>query len=587
MPILRIALAQTNPVVGDIDGNAEQILNAAERAQAAGVHLLAAGEMSLTGYPVEDLVLRQAFIDAGKRRVTRLAEELGERGCGDVAVVMGYVDSDGPTDPGPRSTHGPRNTLALLQHGEVKFTYFKHHLPNYGVFDEARYFVRGDELTVARIGGVDVAFVICEDMWQDGGPFPAAAQSGAGLIVSINASPYDRSKERTRQQLLARRAQETRAHIAYVNIVGGQDDLVFDGSSTVVDPQGKQVARGRRFVEDFLVTELDLPGPDGLDIANTADNAMTVRYVTLSSDQLPRPGTVAANDVVPELSDTGEIWEALRLGLADYATKNRFASVVLGLSGGIDSALVAALACDAVGAENVWAYAMPTQYSSQHSLDDAADLAKRCGLHFHEVQVQPVVDAFLSEMSLSGLALENLQARVRGTILMSLSNQHGHLVLATGNKSEYAVGYSTLYGDSAGGFAPIKDVPKTTVYELARWRNAQARARGEVEPIPENSIQKPPSAELRPDQLDSDSLPDYEVLDAILEAYIDRDQGRDELVAAGYPVDLVRTVTGLVDGAEYKRRQSAPGTKISAKSFGRDRRLPITNRFRGGLDGNV
>lgn len=581
MPILRIALAQTNPVVGDIDGNAAQIKEAAVQAKEAGIHLVAFGEMALTGYPVEDLVLREAFVGASKTRVRHLAKELADAGLGDVAVAVGYVDSDGPTDPGPRSTHGPRNTLGVLYRGEVAFTYFKYHLPNYGVFDEARYFVRGHELTVARIGGVDVAFVICEDMWQPGGPIPASAEAGAGLIVSINASPYERGKEKQRQDLIAHRAREANSHIAYVNICGGQDDLVFDGSSTIVDANGDTLARSPRFREDLLITELDLPAASEHDIANQTDSDMTIRRLELSSDQLPRPGMRPRGDVAAPMAEPAEIWEALTVGVGDYMRKNNFQSAILQLSGGIDSALVAALASDAVGGEQVWAYNMPSQHSSQHSRDDAAELAKRCGLHYFEDEIQHIVDAYLTQISLSGLALENLQARVRGTIAMSLSNQHGHLVLATGNKSEYAVGYSTLYGDSAGGFAPIKDVPKMLVYELARWRNAQARLVGAREPIPENTITKEPSAELRPEQKDSDSLPDYEVLDALLEAYIDRDQGRDDLITAGYPADIVYRIAGLVDGAEYKRRQSAPGTKISAKSFGRDRRLPITNAFRG------
>ncbi|MCH7230760.1 NAD+ synthase [Glycomyces sp. L485] len=585
MPTLRIALAQDNPTVGDLDANAELIRRAATAATEAGAHLLATGEQALTGYPVEDLALRRSFVDASRARLERLAAELAEDGNGGLPVAVGYLDADGPL--GNPHGHGIRNALALLQDGKVLFRYYKHHLPNYGVFDEDRYFVSGHELHLARIQGVDVAFTICEDLWQEGVPFTAAEEAEAGLVVNINASPYEQGKQDQRRELLFRRASEIRTPIAYVNIVGGQDDLVFDGGSMVVDSNFEVIASARRFESELLLADLHLPPAGGLvDVANQSSTTMSIaRHVI--SEAAPEPKDRIEPTFAPDLGHHEEVWEALRLGLADYVRKNGFKSVLLGLSGGIDSAVTAVLARDAIGPENVWTVANPSQFSSRHSVDDAADLAERCGIHHLVEPIQPIVDAYLTQMSLSGLALENLQARVRGVIWMSLSNQHGHLVLAAGNKSEYAVGYSTLYGDSCGGFAPIKDVPKTLVYELATWRNEHARHNREIEPIPENIILKPPSAELRPDQRDSDSLPEYALLDPMLLAYVDGDAGREELIAQGYPADLVGRIAGLVDGAEYKRRQSAPGTKISRKSFGRDRRLPITNHFRGRGTGSL
>ncbi len=578
MPTLRIALAQDNLVVGDLDHNADLIRRAASAATAAGAHLLATGEQSLTGYPVEDLALRHSFVEASRERLVRLAAELAEDGNGALPVAVGYLDADGPMDS--TSGHGIRNALALIQDGQVLFRYYKHHLPNYGVFDEDRYFVPGHELHLARIAGVDVAFTICEDIWHEGVPFTVATEAGAGFVVNINASPYEQGKHERRVALVKERAAQVGAPVAYLNIVGGQDEIVFDGGTLIAGADGSLLSSARRFHSELLVTDIECPAAGRGDVANHSSTLMSSSLHVLSEE----PATVETrieSSFAPELGRHEEVWEALRLGLADYVNKNGFATVLLGLSGGIDSAVTAVLARDAIGADRVHTVANPSQYSTQHSLDDAADLAERCGIHHIVEPIQPIVDAYLSEIAVSGLALENLQARVRGVIWMSLSNQHGHLVLAAGNKSEYAVGYSTLYGDSCGGFAPIKDVLKTLVYELANWRNEKARSVGETEPIPENIILKPPSAELRPDQLDSDSLPDYSVLDGILVGYVDGDAGREDLVEQGYPADVVDRIAGLVDRAEYKRRQSAPGTKITVKSFGRDRRLPITNRFRG------
>jgi NAD+ synthase (glutamine-hydrolysing) len=590
MPILRIALAQVDSTVGDLPGNAATVREWTGRAAAEGAHLVAFPEMMLTGYPVEDLVFRESFVAASRDSLHRLAANLARDGLGDIAVAVGYLDADGPArlDAEAPPDRGPRDALALLHGGRVAATYYKHHLPNYGVFDEDRYFVPGDTLRVVRIGGVDVALTVCEDIWQAGGPFAVARDAGVALVVNINASPYELNKDDVRLPLVARRAREAGAAVAYVNLVGGQDELVFDGDSIVVAADGRLLARAPQFAEHLLVHDLPLPAAAEADDEVDTDampavsrrDGMRIERVHLSGSFPPPPGPPADGGIADRVADEAEVWQALVLGLRDYVGKNGFPSVVLGLSGGIDSSVVAAIACDAIGPENVVGVSMPSSYSSEHSRDDAADLAKRTGLDYRVEPVQPMVDAFLANLSLSGLAVENLQARVRGVVLMALSNQEGHLVLTTGNKSELAVGYSTLYGDSVGGFNPLKDVPKTMVYRLARWRDDEAARRGGQPPIPENSIVKPPSAELRPGQLDSDSLPPYEVLDAILAGYVDGDLGRDELVAAGHDPAVVDRVLRMVDLAEYKRRQAAPGTKISIKAFGRDRRLPITNRYR-------
>jgi NAD+ synthase (glutamine-hydrolysing) len=579
MTTLRLALAQVNPTVGDLAGNAALVRQWSRSAADAGAQLVAFPEMVLTGYPVEDLVFRGSFVEASRDALRRLATDLAGDGLGNLPVVVGYLDADGPAPTSADATpgRGPRNAAAVLLGGTVAATYFKHHLPNYGVFDEDRYFVPGDSLTVVRLGGVDVALTVCEDLWQAGGPFTAARRAGVGLVVNINGSPYELDKDDVRLPLVQRRAAEAGATVAYVNMVGGQDELVFDGDSLIVTADGSLLARAPQFGEHLLVHDLDLPAATDTDQpASEATDDMAIVRVAVDAALPPVTGPAADGGVAERVTDEAEIWSALVLGLRDYVGKNGFRSVVLGVSGGIDSAVVAAIAVDALGGDRVVGVSMPSGHSSGHSRDDAADLAKRTGMDYRSEPIQPMVDAFLSNMSLSGLAVENLQARVRGVILMALSNQEGHLVLTTGNKSELAVGYSTLYGDSVGGFNPLKDVPKTMVWRLAKWRNTV----GDVPPIPESSITKPPSAELRPGQLDTDSLPDYDLLDAILAGYVDGDRGRADLLAAGHDPALVDRVLRMVDIAEYKRRQSAPGTKISIKAFGRDRRLPITNRFR-------
>jgi NAD+ synthase (glutamine-hydrolysing) len=601
MPTLRIALAQADSTVGDLTGNAAMVHGFTRRAAEAGAHLVAFPEMALTGYPVEDLVFRESFVTASRTTLEHLAGSLAADGLGGIAVVVGYLAADGPARLSADADlgRGPRDALALLHGGRVVTTYYKHHLPNYGVFDEDRYFVPGDTLRIVRFHGVDIALTVCEDIWQPGGPFAVAGRAGVGLVVNINASPYELNKDDQRLPLVRRRAAEAGAAVAYVNMIGGQDELVFDGDSMIVDAAGELLARSPQFEEDLLVVDLDLPVAD--DDSEGDFGEMWVERLDLPSEPGPAPSalTSAATGAETEggaaagprangasakrLADDAEVWRALVLGLRDYVYKNGFRSVLVAVSGGIDSAVVAAIAVDAVGADNVVGVSMPSRYSSDHSRNDAADLAKRTGLDYRVVPIEPMFAAFMEALAIDGLAVENLQARVRGMVLMALSNQEGHLVLTTGNKSELAVGYSTLYGDSVGGFNPLKDVWKTRVWQLARWRNAAAAERGTVPPIPENSIAKPPSAELRPGQLDTDSLPPYEVLDAILSGYVDRDMSRDDLVGAGHDPLVVDRVLRLVDQAEYKRRQSAPGTKISIKAFGRDRRLPITNRYREGM----
>ncbi|PWJ09327.1 NAD+ synthase [Streptomyces sp. NWU49] len=581
MPQLRLALNQIDSRVGDLDGNTETILRWTRHSAERGAHLVAFPEMVLTGYPVEDLALRSSFVEASRAALRSLAARLAEEGFGELPVVVGYLDRSAAAQPKYGQPAGaPQNAGAVLYGGEVVLAFAKHHLPNYGVFDEFRYFVPGDTMPVVRVHGVDVALAICEDLWQDGGRVPAARSAGAGLLLSINASPYEREKDDTRLELVRKRAQEAGCTTAYLAMTGGQDELVFDGDSIVVDRDGAVVTRAPQFTEGCFVVDLDLPAAAADAPTGTVDDGLRIDRVVLSEAPLPAYEPEQAGGCAERLDDDEEVYSALVVGLRAYVEKNGFESVLIGLSGGIDSALVAAIACDAVGAENVYGVSMPSKYSSGHSRDDAAELARRTGLNYRTVAIEPMFDAYMGALGLTGLAEENLQSRLRGTLLMSLSNQEGHIVLAPGNKSELAVGYSTLYGDSVGAYGPIKDVYKTSVFRLARWRNRAAQERGETPPIPENSISKPPSAELRPGQVDTDSLPDYPVLDAILELYVDRDRGADEIVAAGFDRELVAKTLRMVDRAEYKRRQYPPGTKISPKGFGKDRRLPITNGWR-------
>ena len=547
---LRLALAQVNPTVGDLAGNCELVIDATGEAVAQGARLVAFPEMVLTGYPIEDLALRGSFIAASQAQLATLASGLAEHGLGSCFVVVGYLDQAADrADLVGRPRHSPTNSAAVLHGGSVVARYSKHHLPNYGVFDEYRYFVPGHEPALFDVDGVTVSLAICEDLWQPGGPVSWARDAGADLVLVINGSPYERNKDDVRLDLCRRRAAEAGCALAYVNLTGGQDELVFDGDSLLVDVDGTVLARAGQFDDELLLVDF-------------------------------APGSATVGMVADRLDDDAEVYEALVVGVRDYVRKNGFTDVVIAVSGGIDSALVAAIAVDALGADHVHGVAMPSAYSSQHSRDDATDLAARTGLTLRTVGIAAMVDAFQDQLSLRGLAAENLQARVRGTTVMAISNQEGQLVLATGNKSELSVGYSTLYGDAVGAYAPLKDVPKTLVWKLARWRNAVAEASGGVAPIPPNSIEKPPSAELRPGQLDSDSLPDYHLLDDVLDDYVELDRSASDLVDAGFDAALVERVLQLTDVAEYKRRQYPPGPKISLRAFGRDRRLPITNRWR-------
>ena len=543
---LSVALAQINPTVGDLNGNSALILNSVAEAKKAGAHIIVFPEMIVTGYPVEDLALRPSFQDASIAAVEKIASQIS----GDIVAVVGYLD------------RGPQNTVAVIHEGKIKARYVKRHLPNYGVFDEFRNFTPGTSDLVVRIHGVDVAVAICEDIWHS---MASIASRTPGLVVVPNGSPFERNKDDVRLALVQKRAREIKAPLAYVNMTGGQDDLVFDGDTIVVDKDGQLLARTPQFDDTLVVVEIDCQKE-----SSTPD-------VVISTDDAKAAS--GSSVIAPRLSDEAEMWQGLVIGLRDYITKNGFKSVVVGLSGGIDSALVAAIAIDALGAKRVNGVAMPSKYSSDHSVEDAQGLADATGIHFRITPIGPMVDAYMANVVLKGLAEENLQARVRGTTLMGISNQEGHIVLATGNKSELAVGYSTLYGDAVGGFAPIKDIYKTDVWALATWRNAQAVAAGHTPPIPERSITKEPSAELRPDQKDSDSLPDYPLLDSVLRLYVDEDHGFEDLLKDGFDEELIRRVISLVDKAEYKRRQYPPGTKVSGRAFGKDRRLPMTSHW--------
>jgi NAD+ synthase (glutamine-hydrolysing) len=557
---LRIALAQIDPTVGDLDGNATRIAEWIGRAAAEGADLAIFPELCLPGYPAEDLYLKRHFVEANRAAIEELA-----RGVGEMVALVGFAE---PVEGGGDHRHA-HNSLAVLSGGEVRAIYRKNRLPNYAVFDEQRYFVPGSGPATIEVAGMSVGLTVCEDVWEEGPPASSEAGEGAELIANPSGSPYHRGKGREREAMFAARARAYGTHLAFCNLVGGQDELVFDGHSFVVDPNGEILARAAQFEEELLICEIPAS----------------------------RPGRLAT-----PLPDLAEVYAALALGLRDYVRKNGFRHVGIALSGGIDSALVALLAADAIGPENVSCVVMPSPHSSDETQADARTIAANLGVEATEIPIEAAMAAY--ETALAGpfgggdgdgtppeeplprdptrpsepdLAAENIQARIRGNVMMALSNKHGWLVLTTGNKSEMSVGYATLYGDMAGGFAAIKDVPKTLVYELVRHRNERAGR----ELIPASVLERAPSAELRPDQLDSDTLPPYELLDRVLEAYVERDQGREEMVAAGMPADVVDEVMRMVDRSEYKRRQAAPGIRITPKAFGRDRRLPITNRFGG------
>jgi NAD+ synthase (glutamine-hydrolysing) len=550
---MRVALAQINPTVGDVDGNAAKVAEWIGSARDAGAELVIFPELCIPGYPAEDLYLKRHFLRANQRVV----EELAPAAQG-ITALVGFAE---PIAGGGDARHA-RNATAVLAEGEIAAVYRKNRLPNYSVFDEQRYFAPGAEPMTIEVGGLEVGLTICEDVWWPGGPAQAEADAGARLIANPSGSPYHRGKGREREAMFCERSRACDAYFAFCNLVGGQDELVFDGQSLLTAPDGSVIARAAQFEEELLVCEV------------------------------PHEGDGPLAEPLPDLD---EVYEALSLGLRDYVGKNGFKHVGLALSGGIDSALVALLAADAVGAERLSCVVMPSPHSSGETQQDARDIAANLGCELLEIAIEPVMESF--ERSLGGylqepgepvprdptkpsepdLTAENIQARIRGNLMMALSNRHGWLVLTTGNKSEMSVGYATLYGDMAGGFAVIKDVPKQLVYDLTRRRNERAGR----ELVPASVIERAPSAELRPDQRDEDSLPPYELLDRILEAYVERDEGREEMIAAGMPGETVDEVIRLVDRSEYKRRQAAPGIRITPRAFGKDRRLPITNRFGG------
>ncbi|MBW3605405.1 MAG: NAD+ synthase [Actinobacteria bacterium] len=559
---MRIALAQLNPTVGDVAHNAAALADAYTAAVAAGAQLVVSGELGLTGYPPDDLLLKPAFIRAVRDHLDALASDIG------TAPLLAGFPEDVREDGGPVGVigedaipQGLANSAALLVDGQVGPVYRKQRIPNYGVFDEARYFRAGTELTVADVVGIPVGVTVCEDLWGDGGPVTESARQGARIVLSPNASPFHHGKRAEREHWARRHARDGGAWIVYVNLAGGQDDVVYDGDSFVMAPDGTVVARAEQFAEDLVVVDIDPAATSG-----------------------------EATSRTPRLTRAAAVYEAVVIGTRDYLRKNGFDRALIGVSGGIDSALAVAVAVDALGPEQVTAVAMPSPYSSPGSMTDARDLVDALGCTWLQLPIDEVMEAFDAVLAEpfagteAGIAEENIQSRIRGTLLMALSNKHGDLVLATGNKSEYAVGYATLYGDMAGGFAPLKDVYKTLVYELCRYRNAEFRPTwcGPAGPvIPTAIIDKPPSAELRPDQRDTDSLPEYDQLDAVLTGYIEQYHSVDRLVADGHDRQLVTTVTRMVDRAEYKRRQAPPGVKVTSRAFGRERRLPITNRWSG------
>ena len=571
MTVVRVALAQLNPTVGDLDGNLAKLADAYDRAEEAGCDIVAFPELSITGYPPEDLVMKPGFVADNEAALAKLAART--RHC---TAVVGFVDED----------RDLFNAAAVCAQGEVLGTYRKRLLPNYAVFDEARYFTAGNEtdpLELYVIGGVKVGISICEDIWSPDGPLSVQADGGAELAININASPYHRGKAAYRERMLATRAADSHSALVYVNQVGGQDELVFDGCSLVFDAEGALIARGPQFREDLMIVDVPVPAVYRQRLLDPRGRISQVSLPQIVVTEAPvAHEAVADNPIVESLPRDEELYDALVLGTRDYCAKNGFTDVVIGLSGGIDSTIVAVIAVDALGADHVHGVSMPSRYSSDHSKSDAAKLAENLGLDYRTIPIEPAFSAYLEMLEPSfagrppGLTQENIQSRCRGQLLMALSNEFGWMVLTTGNKSEMAVGYFTIYGDSVGGYAVIKDVLKTEVYALCRYVNERAGR----ELIPEDVITKPPSAELRPDQRDDQSLPPYDVLDPILEAYVEDDRTAGEIVELGHDEAIVRRITRLVDIAEYKRRQCPPGVRVTTKAFGRDRRMPITNGYR-------
>ena len=590
MRTFRIAMVQMNPTVGDLDGNVRRILGWLREAKKTKPDLVAFPELAITGYPPEDLLLKPQFVEDNRRALNEVA-----RACGELVVVIGYVGQGGLSDQKeaassvlPAGRHELYNAAAIIAERRLVTTYAKWYLPNYGVFDESRYFHPGRRLPLVTVNGTVVGVNICEDIWLPEGPTRTQAAAGAEVIVNINASPFHVGKSRSREQMLATRARDNRVIVTYTNTVGGQDELVFDGHSVIVDHTGELVARAKGFEEDLLTADLNIESVARARVAQgrkpdvSGKVAAAVDRIALKvRPQGKRTRLIPSTVILADPLD--EVYHALRLGVRDYVKKNGFKRVVIGLSGGIDSALTAVIAVDALGTENVMGVFMPSPYTSKESRDDTDELVRRLGI---QVKTLPITPAFRSYLqTLKGLfqgtkvdtTEENLQARIRGNLLMALSNKFGHLVLTTGNKSEMSVGYATLYGDMAGGFAVIKDVPKTMVYELAQRRNQQ----GAIAVIPKRILDRPPTAELRPDQKDEDSLPPYAMLDPILKAYVEDDRSVDEMVEMGFDRKTVLRVVGLVDRSEYKRRQAPVGIKITHRGLGKDRRMPITNGYRG------
>jgi len=574
MRILRLALSQINPVVGDLAGNSMRIMEQIRRAKRRKADIAVFPELAVTGYPPEDLILKPQFVSDNISEIQKLSGQVHG-----ITAIIGFVDRGENEDI--------YNAAAVVAGRKIIDIYRKIFLPNYGVFDEFRYFRPGRQFSVYILGGIQFGINICEDIWHREGPACTQARAGADVIINVNASPYERGKPETRERILSQRARENSVMIAYLNTVGGQDELVFDGMSMVYDHQGRMIARGRQFEEDMMIVDLDIDEVrkfrKGTDLkknpARIADAVQGIRIPVASYEGRKSSGLPV---IRPRMGKEEEIYRALVLGTSDYVRKNGFKGVVIGLSGGIDSSLVATIAVDAIGKENVNGLFMPSRFTSEESREDALQLAENLGIEIREVPIDGIFDRYLKELedSFRGMGKditeENLQARIRGNLLMAFSNKFGWLVLTTGNKSEMSVGYATLYGDMAGGFAVIKDVPKTLVYDLCGWRNSS----GQGAVIPERVLWKEPTAELKPDQRDTDTLPPYKVLDPILEAYIEEEKSFEEILTLGCDIEGARKIISMVDRSEYKRRQSPPGVKITPRAFGRDRRFPITNKYR-------